>query len=343
MLRRTVSDADPVELDPSSFLVGGARRHVREGDVVGCLMRDSSVTFYVNGTPVTKAIDISTDAACPVVSFGGPGVELLSDLNVDLEAYPSECSDVLAQAQGGDGPEGGGVGGANGKHGGGGAHSAELLSVATRRTQGPAKPLGAFASQQSGYTMSATPHVVFGEEEEEEEDLTERLIAAWEAEVFPKIHGRFRSAAERQNGFEQIRGARQFNMPEVAVDTVAGLYDESGGMPADFHLPTMDDLKASAGRLSASEIAPGMHVRNIASGADVGFEVHSMAKTRGLTGTVLRVDTVRSLALVEIYIPMDAALAHWCVGIPPPLLLHFPMLLSSLCVAHRRLASLPIS
>jgi hypothetical protein len=74
----------------------------------------------------------------------------------------------------------------------------------------------------------------------------------------------------------------------------------------------MDDLKASAGRLSAAEIATGMRVRNISgSGSDTGFEVHGMAKTRNLTGTVLRVDTVRSLALVEIYVPMDATLAHW--------------------------------
>ena len=97
-------------------------------------------------------------------------------------------------------------------------------------------------------TMTGACAVVVGEEDVEppEEDPTERLIKLWEQDVFPKISGRFRNSAERKNGFEQIKGALQFNMAEVAVDTVQMLYEDNGGIPGDLHLPTMDDLKAAS-------------------------------------------------------------------------------------------------
>jgi len=159
--------------------------------------------------------------------------------------------------------------------------------------------------------MTGIHRVVIGEEEEEEEDMTDRLIQAWETEVFPRISNRFRSSDERQSGFDQIRGALQLNMPDIAIDSIAMLYDDSGGLPESLHLPTMDDLRASANRISANEIQSGMRVRNIASEGTTQFEVPGVEKTRLLTGTVIRVDTKQSLALVEMYVGSKASLEHW--------------------------------
>jgi hypothetical protein len=101
-------------------------------------------------------------------------------------------------------------------------------------------------------------HIVVGEEDVEtndEEEMMERLIAAWKKDVFPKIQQRFRNNSERVQGFAQIEGALRIKMYDIAEVQVDQLYEDSGGQrPPDLHLPTIDDLKASAGEYASGYV-----------------------------------------------------------------------------------------
>jgi hypothetical protein len=297
--RRTTADAELVTSD-AFRLEEMSTRKALPGDMVGCLLdkSKSEITFYLNGAKVTRPIPASASELVPVVHLKCPEVEIDTNLKVDPSKFPEGCADVINSA---------GAGNTSSSA----TAPADFHSISRDPPSAPTKVLGNFALPLSGSSMSGWHHVVIGEEEEEEEDMTEQLIQAWEREVFPRIHSRFRNSQERQTGYEQIRGALQFNMAEIAMETVAGLYDDSGGLPAEFHLPTIDDLRAAAGRLGANEIVSGMRVRNITTDATADYEIMGVEKTRMLTGTVVRVDTDRSLALVEMYVGSDASLMHW--------------------------------
>ena len=90
--------------------------------------------------------------------------------------------------------------------------------------------------------------------------MNSKLLKAWEAQVFPKIRSRFQRESDRQAGYDQIKGALQSGMPELAKMIIEGLYDDARGIPADLHLPTFDDLKASANTLGATQLKKGMRV-----------------------------------------------------------------------------------
>lgn len=76
----------------------------------------------------------------------------------------------------------------------------------------------------------------------EGEDVHNLLVRAWEARVFPIIRRRFRNEAERRDGLEQIRGALQLGMIEIARQTVEYLYEEGNGIPRDLHFPTLEGI-----------------------------------------------------------------------------------------------------
>eukprot|EP00041_Stephanoeca_diplocostata_P039548 m.1635171 g.1635171 ORF g.1635171 m.1635171 type:complete len:4171 (-) comp25420_c1_seq1:3546-16058(-) len=322
VFRKSAAEREPVEYDAT--IVDSEALTVDEGDVIGCLLAVDSkyVEFFVNGRSVTRQVSVGSTDLVPAVHFEAPLCEVSTNLKVDTDAYPVKTEldpAMMDDEMELDGFEANFELNLDPQPRG---NTTEFASVGPIPCTQPMAVVGQYALPPANATMRGAHHVVFGEEEEEEEDMTDRLIAAWEAEVFPKIHGRFRNSQERQSGFDQIKGALQFNMPDVAMDTVAGLYDDNGGIPADLHLPTMDDLKATAGRLGANEIQSGMQVRSVAAvGADLPApattsdarptETSNAEPPRSLVGTVLRVDTNRSLALVEIYLPTEAALVHW--------------------------------
>eukprot|EP00048_Salpingoeca_helianthica_P002631 m.58943 g.58943 ORF g.58943 m.58943 type:complete len:4152 (-) comp12215_c0_seq1:28-12483(-) len=144
----------------------------------------------------------------------------------------------------------------------------------------------------------------------EEEDLPGKLIKAWEAHVFPKIQSRFRNTAERKSGLEQIRGALLLGMHEIARLTVEGLYEDQGGVPVDIHFPTIDEVKA-APKIAVAQLQRGMVVRiNVPAGRE-GFEVPAMEGARGMVGTVLNVESAKSLALVFVYVEEESVFRQW--------------------------------
>ena len=118
------------------------------------------------------------------------------------------------------------------------------------------------------------------------------LVKAWEAEVFPVIRRRFRNDAERKSGLEQIRGALQLGMEDIALQTVEFLYEENGGLPRDLVFPTLEDVKRDADKLTVDHCKKGLAVV-IASEINVSrCGVRPMSKTLGLIGNVLLVDKV---------------------------------------------------
>jgi hypothetical protein len=109
-----------------------------------------------------------------------------------------------------------------------------------------ASPTTVKAQQYSlpfGESMRGHAHIVVGEEDVEtndEEEMTERLVAAWKKDVFPKIQQRFRNGSERVAGLAEIEGALRIKMYDIAEMQIDGLYEDSGGQrPPDLHLPTV--------------------------------------------------------------------------------------------------------
>lgn len=160
-----------------------------------------------------------------------------------------------------------------------------------------------------------------GEEsnDEAQQDLYVLLVKAWESKVFPTIRRRFRNEAERKDGLEQIRGALQLGMTDIARQTVEFLYEENGGIPRDLHLPNLEDIKEESSRFTIEHIRKGMAVviRNLSFSCTSKsrrlpkFAVHAMTKTFGLTGVVLEVDVHREFVQVETYLRSDGILVRF--------------------------------
>ncbi|OWF52164.1 E3 ubiquitin-protein ligase HECTD4 [Mizuhopecten yessoensis] len=157
------------------------------------------------------------------------------------------------------------------------------------------------------------------EDDQGSEDHYALLVKAWEQKVFPVIRRRFRNEAERKDGLEQIRGALQLGMTDIARQTVEFLYEENGGIPRDLHLPTIDDIKEDLAKFTIERVKKGTAVviRNTAETSTAGttvlpkFAVRSMLRTFGLTGTVLDVDNSNELVQVETYLRSEGVLVRF--------------------------------
>jgi hypothetical protein len=142
--------------------------------------------------------------------------------------------------------------------------------------------------------------------------MNSKLLKAWEVQVFPKIRSRFQRESDRQAGYEQIKGALQSGMPELAKMIIEGLFDDGRGIPADLHLPTFDDLKASANTLGASQLKKGMRVAIQHTPERTGYEVRGMELTRNKIGVVVNVDAKKLIAQVDVYLEEEACLVgYW--------------------------------
>ncbi|XP_029777319.1 probable E3 ubiquitin-protein ligase HECTD4 isoform X3 [Suricata suricatta] len=155
-----------------------------------------------------------------------------------------------------------------------------------------------------------------------QEDHYALLVKAWETKVFPTIRRRFRNEAERKSGLDQIKGALQLGMVDIARQTVEFLYEENGGIPRDLYLPTIEDIKDEANKFTIDKVRKGLTVvtrspdsNNVASGT-VGtalpkFAIRGMLKTFGLHGVVLDVDSVNELVQVETYLRSEGVLVRY--------------------------------
>ncbi|XP_055995500.1 probable E3 ubiquitin-protein ligase HECTD4 isoform X2 [Ostrea edulis] len=151
------------------------------------------------------------------------------------------------------------------------------------------------------------------------EDHYALLVKAWEQKVFPIIRRRFRNEAERKDGLEQIRGALQLGMTDIARQTVEFLYEENGGIPRDLHLPTIENIKEDLAKFTIERVRKGTTVviRNTAETSTAGttvlpkFAVRSMLKTFGLTGNVLDVDNSNEIVQVEVYLRSEGVLVRF--------------------------------
>nr|XP_023417792.1 probable E3 ubiquitin-protein ligase HECTD4 [Cavia porcellus] len=155
-----------------------------------------------------------------------------------------------------------------------------------------------------------------------QEDHYALLVKAWETKVFPTIRRRFRNEAERKSGLDQIKGALQLGMVDIARQTVEFLYEENGGIPRDLYLPTIEDIKDEANKFTIDKVRKGLTVvtrspdsNNVAS-STVGtalpkFAIRGMLKTFGLHGVVLDVDSVNELVQVETYLRSEGVLVRY--------------------------------
>uniref|UniRef100_A0ACB8FZ56 E3 ubiquitin-protein ligase HTD4 n=1 Tax=Sphaerodactylus townsendi TaxID=933632 RepID=A0ACB8FZ56_9SAUR len=154
------------------------------------------------------------------------------------------------------------------------------------------------------------------------EDHYALLVKAWETKVFPTIRRRFRNEAERKSGLDQIKGALQLGMVDIARQTVEFLYEENGGIPRDLYLPTIEDIKDEANKFTIDKVRKGLTVvtrcpdsNNVAANT-VGtalpkFAIRGMLKTFGLHGVVLDVDSVNELVQVETYLRSEGVLVRY--------------------------------
>ncbi|XP_060106352.1 probable E3 ubiquitin-protein ligase HECTD4 isoform X1 [Heteronotia binoei] len=154
------------------------------------------------------------------------------------------------------------------------------------------------------------------------EDHYALLVKAWETKVFPTIRRRFRNEAERKSGLDQIKGALQLGMVDIARQTVEFLYEENGGIPRDLYLPTIEDIKDEANKFTIDKVRKGLTVvtrcpdsNNVAT-STVGtalpkFAIRGMLKTFGLHGVVLDVDSVNELVQVETYLRSEGVLVRY--------------------------------
>ena len=94
-------------------------------------------------------------------------------------------------------------------------------------------------------------------------------------------------------------------MIDIAIATVADLYEDNGGIPATLQFPKLEDVKADVNKVSAGGLRPGQAViinnsTLCQTAALPGFAVPDMKKTFGLTGVVKNVDKVCLLLSVSV-------------------------------------------
>ncbi|KAM7391556.1 hypothetical protein PAMP_022238 [Pampus punctatissimus] len=186
-------------------------------------------------------------------------------------------------------------------------------------------------SYENLVTSGPDPHpppIADDESDDEDDDDVPRedhyalLVKAWETKVFPTIRRRFRNEAERKSGLDQIKGALQLGMVDIARQTVEFLYEENGGIPRDLYLPTIEDIKEEANKFTIDKVRKGLTVvircpdsnnTNSTTGGTAlpKFAIRGMLKTFGLHGVVLDVDSVNELVQVETYLRSEGVLVRY--------------------------------
>lgn len=93
---------------------------------------------------------------------------------------------------------------------------------------------------------------------------------------------------------QRIKDVFISGMIDIAIATVADLYEDNGGIPATLQFPRPEDVKDEVNKVSAGGLKPGQAVviNSFPSSALPGFAVPDMKKTFGLSGVVKNVDKV---------------------------------------------------
>ncbi|KAG8145997.1 hypothetical protein E2320_012423 [Naja naja] len=235
-----------------------------------------------------------------------------ADLCVDLAEEISANFEVLPFAMASDSDNDAGTSSASdpGPHG----PPCRIAAVATAQQQYDSDSSCHYKTERSyeNFIISGPdlhpPPIADDESDDDDDDDVPRedhyalLVKAWETKVFPTIRRRFRNEAERKSGLDQIKGALQLGMVDIARQTVEFLYEENGGIPRDLYLPTIEDIKDEANKFTIDKVRKGLTVvtrcpesNNVATSAVSTalpkFAIRGMLKTFGLHGVVLDVDS----------------------------------------------------
>ncbi|XP_048853239.1 probable E3 ubiquitin-protein ligase HECTD4 isoform X2 [Brienomyrus brachyistius] len=255
-----------------------------------------------------------------------------ADLCVDLAQEISANFEVLpfAMASDSDNDAGASVASDSGSHG----PPCRIAAVATALQQYNSD-LSCHYKVELSYdnlvTSGPDPHpppIADDESDDDDDDDVPRedhyalLVKAWETKVFPTIRRRFRNEAERKSGLDQIKGALQLGMVDIARQTVEFLYEENGGIPRDLYLPTIEDIKDEANKFTIDKVRKGLTVvircpdsnnTNSTTGGTAlpKFAIRGMLKTFGLHGVVLDVDSMNELVQVETYLRSEGVLVRY--------------------------------
>uniref|UniRef100_A0A8C0HEC5 HECT domain E3 ubiquitin protein ligase 4 n=1 Tax=Chelonoidis abingdonii TaxID=106734 RepID=A0A8C0HEC5_CHEAB len=251
-------------------------------------------------------------------------IDLAEEISANFEALP------FAMASDSDNDAGTSIASDSGTHG----PPCRIAAVATAQQQYDSDTSCHYKmelSYENFFTSGPDPHppaIADDESDDDDDDDIPRedhyalLVKAWETKVFPTIRRRFRNEAERKSGLDQIKGALQLGMVDIARQTVEFLYEENGGIPRDLYLPTIEDIKDEANKFTIDKVRKGLTVvtrspdsNNMASNA-VGtalpkFAIRGMLKTFGLHGVVLDVDSVNELVQVETYLRSEGVLVRY--------------------------------
>ncbi|XP_067395601.1 probable E3 ubiquitin-protein ligase HECTD4 isoform X2 [Emydura macquarii macquarii] len=251
-------------------------------------------------------------------------IDLAEEISANFEALP------FAMASDSDNDAGTSIASDPGNHG----PPCRIAAVATAQQQYDSDTSCHYKmelSYENFFTSGPDPHppaIADDESDDDDDDDIPRedhyalLVKAWETKVFPTIRRRFRNEAERKSGLDQIKGALQLGMVDIARQTVEFLYEENGGIPRDLYLPTIEDIKDEANKFTIDKVRKGLTVvtrspdsNNVASNA-VGtalpkFAIRGMLKTFGLHGVVLDVDSVNELVQVETYLRSEGVLVRY--------------------------------
>ncbi|XP_069475595.1 probable E3 ubiquitin-protein ligase HECTD4 isoform X3 [Ambystoma mexicanum] len=251
-------------------------------------------------------------------------IDLAEEISANFEALP------FAMASDSDNDAGTSIASDSGTHG----PPCRLAAVATVQQQYDSDAACRYKvelSYENFVTSGPDPHplpIADDESDDDDDDDIPRedhyalLVKAWETKVFPTIRRRFRNEAERKSGLDQIKGALQLGMVDIARQTVEFLYEENGGIPRDLYLPTIEDIKDEANKFTIDKVRKGLTVvirspdsNNVAS-SSVGtalpkFAIRGMLKTFALHGVVLDVDSVNELVQVETYLRSEGVLVRY--------------------------------
>ncbi|XP_077643352.1 putative E3 ubiquitin-protein ligase HECTD4 isoform X2 [Lonchura striata] len=251
-------------------------------------------------------------------------LDLAEEISANFEALP------FAMASDSDNDAGTSIASDPGTHG----PPCRIAAVATAQQQYDSDTSCHYKmelSYENFITSGPDPHpppIADDESDDDDDDDIPRedhyalLVKAWETKVFPTIRRRFRNEAERKSGLDQIKGALQLGMVDIARQTVEFLYEENGGIPRDLYLPTIEDIKDEANKFTIDKVRKGLTVvtrspdsNNVTSSA-VGtalpkFAIRGMLKTFGLHGVVLDVDSVNELVQVETYLRSEGVLVRY--------------------------------
>uniref|UniRef100_A0A8B9JW99 HECT domain E3 ubiquitin protein ligase 4 n=1 Tax=Astyanax mexicanus TaxID=7994 RepID=A0A8B9JW99_ASTMX len=251
-------------------------------------------------------------------------MDLSEEISANFEALP------FAMASDSDNDAGASVASDSGSHG----PTCRIAAVATAQQQYNSDASCYYKvelSYENLVTSGPDPHpppIADEESDDEDDDDVPRedhyalLVKAWETKVFPTIRRRFRNEAERKSGLDQIKGALQLGMVDIARQTVEFLYEENGGIPRDLYLPTIEDIKDEANKFTVDKVRKGLTVvircpdSNNTGSSSGGtalpkFAIRGMLKTFGLQGAVLDVDSVNELVQVETYLRSEGVLVRY--------------------------------